>query len=459
MKFSPAHTSLFYSFLFCASLSFGIKAGAQKSNLFLFDFGTGKAAKGYTKVLPSNQFNYQTGFGFTGVAEIVGVDRGGKDLLRGDYCTSTKPFYFSVKVPDGNYDVTVILGDKMEESNTTVRVESRRLMLENIKTTKGNFTNETFTVHIRDSIIRNAKGDSIGKIKLKSRPGVYESDNLHWDNLLTIEFNNLAPKVCGVEIRPNNTAITVFLAGNSTVVDQDKEPWASWGQMIPRFFKPKLISVANYAESGEALNSFWSERRMEKILSLMKKGDYLFIEFAHNDQKQKGPGIGAFTSYKTLLKKYIQAVREKGGIPFLVTSMNRRSFDSTGQIVNTLGDYPAAMRETAAEENLAMIDMNAVSKVLYEAWGPILSTKAFVHYPANSFPGQTVALKDDTHYNTFGAYELAKCIVQALKDQSHPLSKLLLPGLPKFDPAKPDLPENFYWPMSTKVTGTKPDGN
>ena len=432
---------------------------SNQDKAMLFDFGNGKAAKGYTKVGANSSFNYQTGYGFSGIAPILSVDRGGKDLLRADYCSSEQPFYFSVKLPEGNYDVTVILGDKNDTSLTTVRAESRRLMLENIHTDKGQFQSCQFTVHIRDSIIRNANGDSITKVKLKSRVGVSESDYLHWDNLLTLEFNNKAAKICAVEIRPNKQATTLFLAGNSTVVDQDREPWASWGQMIPRFFQPGVVAVANYAESGETLNSFWGERRLEKILSLMKKGDYLFIEFAHNDQKIKGPGVGAFTTYKDMIRKFIVAARAKGGIPFLVTSMNRRSFDSLGQIKNTLGDYPEAMRQMAAEEKLALIDMNAVSKVLYEAWGPELSKKAFVHYPANSFPGQTTALSDDTHYNTFGAYELAKCIVQSLKDQDHPLAKHLLPGLPNFNPAKPDLPHQFYWPLSTRMSVQKPDGN
>ena len=448
----------FFTILLLGVMGTGF-AQSNGSKTMLFDFGNGKAAKGYTKVGANTNFNYQLGYGFSGIAPIKNIDRGGKDLLRADYCTSDQPFYFSVKLPEGNYDVTLILGDKNDSSLTTVRAESRRLMAENIHTNQGQFETVKITVHIRDSIIRNANGDSLTKVKLKSRVGASESDYLHWDNLLTLEFNNKAPKVCAVEIRPNNQATTLFLAGNSTVVDQDKEPWASWGQMIPRFFQPGLVAIANYAESGETLNSFWGERRLEKILSLMKKGDYLFIEFAHNDQKIKGPGVGAFTTYKDMIRKFIVAARAKGGIPFLVTSMNRRSFDSLGQIKNTLGDYPEAMRQMAAEEKLALIDMHAVSKVLYEAWGPTLSKKAFVHYPANSFPGQTTALSDDTHYNTFGAYELAKCMVQSLKDQEHPLSKMLLPNLPRFNPAKPDLPEQFYWPMSTRVSVAKPDGN
>ena len=139
--------------------------------------------------------------------------------------------------------------------------------------------------------------------------------------------------------------------------------------MIPAFLIPSKVVVANYAESGEALNSFVSARRLEKVLSLMKTGDYLFVEFGHNDMKQKGEGIGAFTSYKKSLQFFISEIRKKGGIPVLVTSMHRRSFDSTGHIINTLLDYPEAVRQTAKEENVALIDLNAMSKTLYEAWG------------------------------------------------------------------------------------------
>lgn len=440
-------------FFFAIAVSAGLCAKAQQQ-AYKFDFGNGRVKKGYTAVTPDSKFANEKGYGFTKESEVVAVDRGGK-TVNDDYITSAKPFYFSVNLPDGNYDVKIILGDKKGTSATTVRAECRRLFLENIRTAKGKFITETFTVNVRDSLIRDAKGNIVKAVKLKPR----EYEYLHWDNFLTIEFNDSLPKVCAIEITPNKTATTIFLAGNSTVVDQSREPWAAWGQMIPRFFAPGKVAVANYAESGEALNSFLSARRLEKILSLMKPGDYLFIEFGHNDMKQKGPGIGPFTSYKKLLKQYIAEVRKKGGIPVLVTSMHRRSFDTNGKIINTLLEYPDAVRQTAKEENVAMIDLNAMSKILYEAWGPKESVKAFVHYPANTFPGQVTKLEDNTHFNPYGAYELAKCIVKSIQEQDLPLAKLLRSNIPAYDPAKPLEFEKFYWPLSSFLTSSKPDGN
>src|SRR5258706_1299262 len=349
-------------------LSAGTVMGQAQATAFKFDFGAGKTAAGYIQVTPATQFNYQTGYGFDKGSVVESIDRGG-DALTGDFITASKPFYFSVVLPDGNYDVKLLLGDKKGTSAITVRVENRRLMLENIRTTKGKITTALFTVHIRDSLIRN--NGVLSKVRLKPREVSY----LHWDNLLTIEFNDSLPKVCALEITPNKTATTIFLAGNSTVVDQDREPWAAWGQMFPRFLIPSSVVVANYAESGETLKAFKGERRLEKIWSLAKAGDYLFIEFAHNDQKAGSSHLDPFTTYKETLKEWIGEARKRSIIPVLVTSMHRRNFDSSGQIVNTLSDYPEAMRQTAKEEKVELIDLNAMSKTLYESWGPQQSVK------------------------------------------------------------------------------------
>jgi lysophospholipase L1-like esterase len=423
-------------------------------NSYKFDFGSGKATPGYIQVTPDTKFNYQTGYGFDQGSVVESIDRS-SNRLTGDYITGNKPFYFSVKLPDGNYDVKLLLGDTKGISATTIRVENRRLMLENIRTSKGKIITETFTVHVRDSVIRDAQGNVINKVRLKDREVRY----LHWDNLLTIEFNDSLPKVCAVEITPNKTATTIFLAGNSTVVDQDREPWAAWGQMFPRFLIPSKAVVANYAESGETLKAFKGERRLEKVWSLAKPGDYLFIEFAHNDQKAGSSHLDPFTTYKETLKEWIAEAKKRKMIPVLVTSMHRRNFDSSGHIINTLSDYPEAMRQTANEENVALIDLNAMSKTLYEAWGDAGSIKAFVHYPANTFPGQDKELKDNTHFNPYGAYELAECIVSSIRKQNLSLVKFIRKDIPLFDPARPLAVEKFYWPRSAFVTASKPDGN
>lgn len=441
-----------------------------------FDFGPGRALPGYLSVLSTTVYTPENGYGFDFGSLVTDVKRGGHDALRDGYCTSDHPFYFSVRLPEGNYNVTVTLGDAEAPSVTTIKAECRRLMVEKATTAKGKFTTRTFTVHIRDSIIGEPVAPYSGPIRpdpahpgaetrpappagtpvrLKSREYAF----LHWDDKLTLEFSNTAPKIDAIEIEPAGDIPTVFLAGNSTVVDQAEEPWAAWGQMIPAFFQPAKIAIANYAESGETLKAFAGERRLAKIWSMARPGDYLFIEFAHNDQKAGGNHLDPFTTYKDELAWYIGQARDRGMIPVLVTSMHRRNFDAAGHVVNTLGDYPAAMRQTAKELHVQLVDLNEMSRQLYEAWGPERSIHAFVHYPAHTFPGQDQELKDDTHFNSYGAYELAKCVAKGIKENIPELAKYLSGDLPVFDPAHPDPMETWSLPMSSKITVTKPDGN
>jgi len=404
-----------------------------------FDFGPGAAKKGYTQILPESIYSKEKGYGFLPGAELQGVNNG-KDALKNDFITSTKPFYFSVDLPEGDYNVKVILGDKEGISEQTVRAECRRMMLYKETTARGEIKEKTFTVHIRTPKIAGTNQS----VKLKPR----EFDYFHWDDQLTLEFNGANPKVAAVEITKADKPIRVFLAGNSTVVDQASEPYAAWGQMLPAFLQSKKISVANYAESGETLSNFLAGKRLAKILSQMRKGDYLFVEFGHNDQKQKGEGIGAFTSYKRDLKFFISEARKKGGIPVIVTSIQRRNFNAEGKINETLGDYPEACRQTAKEENVALIDLNKMTKTLYEAWGPSESEKAF------AFTTQL----DNTHPNPFGAYEMAKCVVNGIKGSVPALAKYIV-NFDGFDPAKPELISSFYWPLSPSKSKVKPDGN
>jgi len=437
----------FFCFLMHFALPVTVLAQITKTS-FKFDLGSGKAARGYQKVTPEDTFNDDKGYGFDFDSKVYAVSRDNNKALTGDFITGDKPFYFSVNVPEGNYKVTLTLGDIKGSSNITVRAESRRLMLEKVKTDNGAIKKVSFIVNIRKPEISTG-----GNVSLKPR----ELGKYDWDNKLSLEFNDNKPCVDAIEIEKAANQITVYLAGNSTVVDQDDEPWCSWGQMITRFFKPG-VAIADHAESGLSLGSFLGGHRLDKVLSVIKPGDYLFIEFGHNDQKEKGPQDGAFRSYTDRFKLFINKVREKNAIPVIVTSTSRRAFDDNGKVVNTLGDYPDAARKIAKEENVPLIELNLMTARFYEAMGVEGSKKAFVWYPANSFPNQPKDLADNTHFNSYGAYEIAKCIIEGIRSNHLNIEKFIIDA-PAFDPSRPDPVDNFSLPMSPKNSSVKPDGN
>lgn len=415
------------------SLASGITTAADHPSQNLrFEFGARNATSGRTAVQPNDVYTPARGYGFepgSGV-KTLGSDRDRPSV--GSYL----PFLFSAKVPEGNYRVTVTLGDANAASETTLKAELRRLMLESVQTPKGGFVTRTFNVNVR-----TAKISTGGEVRLKERE--LTSEFINWDDKLTIEFNGAHPSVAALEITPINDVTTVFLLGDSTVCDQPKEPWNSWGQMLPRFFDDR-VAIANHAQSGESLRSSLGAHRLDKVLSVMRPGDYLFIQYGHNDMKERGDGIGAFTSYKSDLERFVRAARARGGIPVLVTSMHRKSLDATGKIQNTLNDYPEAVRTVAREQKVPLIDLHALSAQLYEALGPTRIAAAF---------------QDGTHHNNYGSYELAKCVVNGIRAAQLDLVKHLAADVPPFDPARPDPIENFKIPASPHASVAKPDGS
>jgi lysophospholipase L1-like esterase len=403
-----------------------------------FSFGPQPPAPGATQVIATTMYSSSQQYGFDPGAQVTCSAAKAPSPASGGFCTSDKPFFFSLDIPEGDYDVTFTLGDPGGESLTTVKTESRRLLLEGVATKSGEIITRTFTVSVRYPEIAGG-----GRVALKQR----EVGTMDWDHRLTFEFNNTRPAIDAITITKAEHPITVYIAGDSTVVDQTDEPWCAWGQILPRFFKPG-VTISNQAESGETLKAFISENRLAKVLSTMKPGDYLFIQFNHNDQKPGPDHVDAATDYRSYLRLYINEARLRGATPVLVTAMNRRSFGPDGKIMNTLGDYPDAVRDVAKEENVPLIDLNAMSKIFFEAMGPDNSTKAFVQYPANTFPGQTHELKDNTHFNSYGAYELAKCIVEGIKADQLGIANYLIGDTPPFDPAHPDPVDQWNLPMS-----------
>jgi lysophospholipase L1-like esterase len=400
-------------------------AAKQKNTrkIYSYDFGNSAVSKGKTRVDSTNAYLPEKGYGF-------------------DF--DTRPgkgaFYFSVRVPEGSYSVTVKLGSPTAATLSTVKAESRRLMLENVSTAPGKFVTRTFIVNIKDRKIAGG-----GEVKLKPR----ELSKLDWDDKLTLEFD-LQTTIQSIIIKKTEDPVTLFLAGNSTVVNQDEEPWASWGQMITRFFKPG-VAIANHAESGLSLGSFTGSKRLEKILSIIKPGDYIFVEFGHNDEKEKGTNDGPYKSYTERLHMFAKAAKSKKAHLVILTPTARRSFNTAGLMQNSHGDYPDAARKVAAEEGVPLIDLTALTTKLFETLGPEGSKKAFVIYPEQN-------LNDNTHFNPYGAYEIAKIIVQEIKTKIPELARRLY-ETPHFDPSIPDPFATFTWPASPKVSLMKPDGN
>lgn len=373
------------------------------------------------------------------------------DLSKAQTVKSNAPFTRNIEVPDGNYKVTVVLGSKKKAGNTVVRAENRRLMVDEVATKKGQFKTVEFVVNKRTPEIEKGK-----RVKVKDREKNYNT----WDNAINLEFTGAAPAVKEVKIERDTTATTIFLCGNSTVVDQPYEPWASWGQMIPRWFGPE-IAISNNAESGLTAGSFLGSYRLDKILTMMKKGDYVICEFGHNDQKEKMAGAGAWYNFSYDLKVFIDKVRAKGGNIIFVTPTQRRRFDDAthSKILETHGDYPDAMRAVAKREGVPVIELHDMTRTFFETLGYENSKKALVHYPANTFPGQDKPLADNTHFNPYGAYEIAKMVVMGMKQLNLPIVKYLRSDWKDFNPAQPDDYNKFVWYNSVQQDVTKPDGN
>ncbi len=390
----------------------------------VFDFDMTKPQPVYTD---------ETGFGY--------------DVLPApDSKKPAEPWYFSVKVADGNYRVKVVLGGK-RAGETTVRAEGRRLMVHNVATKKKQTAEFEFTVNKRSPRI-----DDKTRVRIKER----EKDYLAWDDKLTLEFNGDAPVVKSIHIERDNNVPTIYLCGNSTVVDQNNEPWASWGQMITRWFGPE-VAISNHAESGLTARTFIGAGRLDKILTTLKAGDYVFVEFGHNDEKEKRPGDGAWYHYTYQLKIFIDQVRAKGAEIVFCTPTQRRQFNADGKSIrNTHGQFPAAMKVVAEREKVPLIDLNKMTTDLYLAVGPEESKHMLVHYPKELYGRE---LADNTHFNPFGAYEVAKCVVMGMKQLQLPIVKYLRPEWQDFNPTQPDDWKTFKWAPSRLKDIVKPDGN
>ncbi|CDB83726.1 gDSL-like protein [Bacteroides clarus CAG:160] len=255
--------------------------------------------------------------------------------------------------------------------------------------------------------------------------------------------------------------ITIFMIGDSTMSNKSLtggNPERGWGHVLPGFFSEDII-VDNHAQNGRSSKSFIDEGRWDKVLALIKKGDYVFIQFGHNDEKPKAdrhtdPG----TTFDANLRKFVNETREKGGIPVLFNSIVRRNFgvaddkvvaqaiiqddirrginpdakrdasqtavsEKGDKLIDTHGSYLDSPRNVAKELNVPFVDMNKITHELVEGMGPEESKKLFMWVPANVVPAMPKGREDNTHLNVYGARVIAGLTVDAIASVVPELAK------------------------------------
>ncbi len=219
--------------------------------------------------------------------------------------------------------------------------------------------------------------------------------------------------------------VRVFLIGDSTMANKPlaDNPERGWGQMLPLYFNDN-VQIKNYAVNGRSTKSFIDEGRWKKVYDQLKPGDYVFIQFGHNDEKINDPKRYAapHTAYKDNLMKFVSDAKEKGAIPVLITPVNRRKFDKSGKLVDTHGDYPAVVREVAENEHVGLIDLYDSSKKLFSELGPDGTKKIFLWVPAGEYASLPDGKKDNTHFCMYGAETVAGLVAGGIKKLDLPLS-------------------------------------
>ncbi|WP_028810160.1 rhamnogalacturonan acetylesterase [Streptomyces sp. 351MFTsu5.1] len=201
---------------------------------------------------------------------------------------------------------------------------------------------------------------------------------------------------------------TLYIAGDSTAAQKysDAAPETGWGMALP-FFLHKGLSVANHAVNGRSSKSFVDEGRLDAMLGLIKPGDVLLVQFGHNDEKSEDPTryTEPWSTYQEYLRLYVEAARARGARPVLATSVERRKFDASGNAVPTHKEYPAAVRALAAEEGVALLDIQALSLALWQRLG-VEETKRYFNWTATE--------QDNTHFNPPGAIAVARLVAGEL---------------------------------------------
>jgi len=222
-------------------------------------------------------------------------------------------------------------------------------------------------------------------------------------------------------------APTLHLIGDSTMADKVKEPAnpeTGWGQALPTLLKPAAGRVVNYAMNGRSTKSFIDEGRWTKVVAALQAGDFVIIQFGHNDEKADKPAVYAAPrgAYQENLRRFVREARERGATPILATPVARRKWNEVGEPVDTHGDYPAALRAVAGEEKVPLLELNVLTTELERGHGVEGSKRLHLYYAGGVYERWKEPVKDDTHFSEYGAARVAALAVQEWLRLGLPLS-------------------------------------
>jgi lysophospholipase L1-like esterase len=222
--------------------------------------------------------------------------------------------------------------------------------------------------------------------------------------------------------------LTIFLAGDSTMAQKtvDKRPETGWGEALGKFFDDSKVKIENHAQNGRSTKSFIEEKLWQAIIEKLNPGDYVFIQFGHNDESPEKVGRYATPEeFLGNLTKFVNEVRAKNALPVLFTPVMRRRFDPEGKFQDTHGVYPDVVRAVAAAEKAPLIDMHRQSEIVIKQHGVEGSKKLFLQLAAGENPNYPQGVTDNTHFSPLGAELMARLAVEGIREQELALAQYL----------------------------------
>ncbi|MEC5199270.1 fibronectin type 3 domain-containing protein [Arthrobacter sp. PL16] len=369
---------------------------ALPDGVLTFDLGPGAAAPGATAISATTAYGAGTRAGFIDPSKVTATDRSTPDATRSDFVTIGDT-ELVVDLPNGDYTIGLIAGDAAGPTDLALIAEQMTKVQPTTRAA-GQYLEMSFDIAVVDG-------------------------------QLNLDVAGTAANLNGLTItrqadRAQASEPTVWLTGDSTVQTyrSDVAPQAGWGQMIDRFLSDD-IAVDNRAIGGRSSKNFISQGRLDEVLRGIKPGDYLFVQFGHNDNSYGvDDRFAAPADYYEYLRTYVDGAKQRGATPVLVTPVSRRAFGADGKAVVSFPAYVEAVQKLAAETGTPVVDLAASSRAHLDEIGAEAAKSVYLHVPAGVYPSRPAGTVDDTHFQEYGAIQMARLVAEDVAGLDIPLA-------------------------------------